>query len=196
MFQHLSEDATEMNFKKDIDDLLLQTSVLELKKVAVIMKINLDEEEDLQLCQFLRIPQTHVDKVEDLLVVSGIKQILFDMMQANEAVQKAQDDQSGTLAIGKDTAVTDILWTEGFDSKVSASHQNFKIRGAIGETHQKDKLSYLSLLKQIKKGKDKGYSDKQIANAVIKVIITPGLYPQSFFETNDNFTLDGLIKFL
>ena len=73
------------------------------------MKINLDEEEDLQLCQFLRIPQTHVDKVEDLLVVSGTKQILFDMMQANEAVQKAQDDQSDTLAIGKDTAVTDIL---------------------------------------------------------------------------------------
>ena len=56
MFQHLSEDTTEMNFKKDIDELLLQTNVSELKKVAVIMKINLDEEEDLQLCQFLRIP--------------------------------------------------------------------------------------------------------------------------------------------
>ena len=56
MFQHLSEDTTEMNFKKDIDELLLQTNVSELKKVAVIMKINLDEQEDLQLCQFLRIP--------------------------------------------------------------------------------------------------------------------------------------------
>ena len=43
-----------------------------LKKVAAIMKINLEDGEDLQLRQLLRILLTHVDKVKDL-VVSGIK---------------------------------------------------------------------------------------------------------------------------
>ena len=55
-------------------------------------------------------------------------------------------------------------------------------------------LSYVSLLKQIEEGKDKGYSDKGIVNAVIKAII-PGLYLRSVKETNDNLTLDRLIKF-
>ena len=36
------------------------------------MKIGLDKEEDLQMCQLLRILQTHVDKVNNLVVVSGI----------------------------------------------------------------------------------------------------------------------------
>ena len=37
----------------------------DLKKVAAIMKVTLDEEENLQLYQFLSILQTHVDKVKD-----------------------------------------------------------------------------------------------------------------------------------
>ena len=46
------------------------------------MKIGLDKEEDLQMRQLLRILQTHVDKVNSLVVVIGIKQTLLDMMQA------------------------------------------------------------------------------------------------------------------
>lgn len=50
---------------------------------------------------------------------------------------------------------------------ISAFHKHIKIGGSIGE---KEKLSYVTLLKQRKKGKDKGYSDKKIMNAVIKAI--------------------------
>lgn len=39
----------------------------------------------MQLRQLLRILQKHVDKVKDLLVVSGIKQTLLDMMYAKKA---------------------------------------------------------------------------------------------------------------
>ena len=46
-----------------------------------------------------------------------------------------------------------------------------------------------------KEGKDKGYSDKEIVNAVIKAI-TPGLYLRNDLETTDNLTLDRLMKFL
>ena len=74
MFQDLSDDAIEMNLRKEIDELLLQADMGKLKKVAAIMKINLEDGEDLQLRQLLRILLllTHVDKVKDL-VVSGIK---------------------------------------------------------------------------------------------------------------------------
>ena len=72
MFQDLSGDAIEMNLRKEIDELLLQADIGKLKKVAAIMKINLEDGEDLQLRQLLRILLTHVDKVKDL-VVSGIK---------------------------------------------------------------------------------------------------------------------------
>ena len=72
MFQDLSDDAIEMNLRKEIDELLLQVDMGKLKKVAAIMKINLEDGEDLQLRQLLRILLTHVDKVKDL-VVSGIK---------------------------------------------------------------------------------------------------------------------------
>lgn len=50
---------------------------------------------------------------------------------------------------------------------ISAFHKHIKIGGSIGE---KEKLSYVTLLKQRKKEKDKGYSDKKIVNAVIKAI--------------------------
>ena len=72
MFQDLSDDAIEMNLRKEIDELLLQADMGKLKKVAAIMKIKLEDGEDLQLRQLLRILLTHVDKVKDL-VVSGIK---------------------------------------------------------------------------------------------------------------------------
>ena len=75
---------------------------------------------------------------------------------------------------------------------MSAFHKDFKIREAIGEAGQKDKLSYVSLLKQIEEGKARA---KEIVNAVIKAV-TPGLYLRNILETTDNLTLDKLMKFL
>ena len=68
-------------------------------------------------------------------------------------------------------------------------------RDFIGEKGQKDKLSYTSLLKQIEEGRDKGYSDKEIVNAVLRAI-APGLYLRNVLETTKNLTLSRLMKFL
>ena len=88
MLQDLNEVAIEMNLRKEIDELLLQANMAELKMAAAIVKTGLDKEEDLQMCQLLRILQTHVDKVNNLVVVSGTKQTFLDMMQA-EAISAA-----------------------------------------------------------------------------------------------------------
>ena len=81
MLQDLNEVAIEMNLRKEIDELLLQANMAELKMAAAIVKIGLDKEEHLQMCQLLRILQTHEDKVNNLVAVSRIKQTLLDMMQ-------------------------------------------------------------------------------------------------------------------
>ena len=61
---------------------------------------------------------------------------------------------------------------------------DFKSSGFIGENGQKDKLSYISLLKQIEEGRDKGYSDnsdKEIVNTVLRAI-TPGLIYEMYLK--------------
>ena len=122
-----------MNLRKDIDELSLKANIAELKKVAAIMKIKLDKEEHLQLRQILRILQAHVDKMKDLLVVTGIKEILFDMIQGKQAAQQSKDNQNGIGAVGKDNVAADIFGTVGFGSKISAFHEDFKIRRAFSK---------------------------------------------------------------
>ena len=46
----------------------------------------------------------------------------------------------------------------------------FNISGQIGEPGQKYKLTYISLIHQIDSGLDRGYSDKDICDAVITAI--------------------------
>ena len=116
-----------------------------------------------------------MDEVKDFVVVSGIKKILFDMIQAKQAAQQSKDNQNGTGAVGKGNVASDIFGALGFGSEISAFHKDFKIRGAIEEAGQKDKLSYVSLLKEIEERKVKGYSDKEIVKSVIHAV-TPGLY--------------------
>ena len=75
-----------------------------------------------------------------------------------------------------------LLGAAGVEDERSAFHKDFKIRGFIGENGQKDKLSYISLLKQIEEGRDKGYSDKDVVNAVLRTI-DPGLYLRNVLRT-------------
>ena len=53
--------------------------------------------------------------------------------------------------------------------------KTLKLEVLLVKRGQKDKLPYISLLKQIEEGRDKGYSDKEIVNPVLTAI-TPGLY--------------------
>ena len=77
--------------------------------MATIIKINLKEEEEWKLHQLLRILQKQADKMKDLLVVSGMKQILLDMIYAKKAVQQTKDDQNGTGTFGKGNVAANIF---------------------------------------------------------------------------------------
>ncbi len=55
-------------------------------------------------------------------------------------------------------------------SPPSLLRREFKIAGQIGEPGQLDKLTYVSLTHQIDSGVEKGYSEREIVDAVIKSI--------------------------
>ncbi|KAL6485752.1 hypothetical protein MHYP_G00051440 [Metynnis hypsauchen] len=74
-------------------------------------------------------------------------------------------------------------------------HKDFKITGQIGEPGQRDRLSFSSLARQIETGLNKGYSEQEIIEAVIRAI-TPGLQLRSYLEGKTNLTLPTLRRIL
>lgn len=73
--------------------------------------------------------------------------------------------------------------------------REFRICGQIGESGQKDKLSYLSLVRQIKVGTEKGHTETEITEAVIRAV-SPGLPLRDMLEIKRGLTLSGLLTIL
>lgn len=73
--------------------------------------------------------------------------------------------------------------------------REFRISGQIGESGQKDKLSYLSLVRQIENGIEKGHSEIEIVEAVIRAI-SPGMPLKDMLEIKSGLTLSKLLTIL
>lgn len=73
--------------------------------------------------------------------------------------------------------------------------RQFKICGQIGESGQKDKLLYLSLVRQIEIGTEKGHAESEITEAVIRAV-SPGLPLRDMLEIKRGLTLSGLFTIL
>ena len=76
--------------------------------------------------------------------------------------------------------------------KTSSLHKELKIRGQIGECGQRDKLSFVRLLRQTTKTKSAGYNEDDIVNIVIRAI-APSLTLRNVLETTHNLTLKKLM---
>lgn len=73
--------------------------------------------------------------------------------------------------------------------------REFKIFGQIGESWQKEKLSYLSLVRHIESGAEKGHTETEIVEAVIRAV-SPGLPLRDMFEIKRGLTLTSLLTIL
>lgn len=69
--------------------------------------------------------------------------------------------------------------------------RDFKVCGQIGESGQKDKLSFTNLMHQVDKGLRRGHSEAEIIEAVIKAI-SPGLSLRNMLEIKRDLTLSQL----
>ena len=63
--------------------------------------------------------------------------------------------------------------------------REFKINGQIGEPGQKDKLTFVSLVRQIESALSKGYPEAEVTDAIIRAI-TPSMRLRSYLETISN----------
>lgn len=66
--------------------------------------------------------------------------------------------------------------------------RDFKISGPIGELGQRDRITYTSLMRQLDAGQAKGYTDRELVEAVIRAI-SPGMRLRSYLESSENLTL-------
>lgn len=69
--------------------------------------------------------------------------------------------------------------------------REFQICGPIAEAGQREKLSYTSLMNQIKSGLRKGHSEAEIIEAVTRVV-SPGLHLRDMLEIKRDLTLSSL----
>ena len=77
----------------------------------------------------------------------------------------------------------------------TALRRDFKIMGVIGGEEQKDRLSFVSLIRQIDAGREKGYKEREIIDVVIRAI-SPSLKLRSYLETMKVLTLAKLRQML
>ena len=73
--------------------------------------------------------------------------------------------------------------------------REFKINGKIGTPDQKEKLSFMSLIYQMNSGIEKGFSERDICEAVIKSI-SPDLPLRSYLEGKETMDMATLSKIL
>lgn len=73
--------------------------------------------------------------------------------------------------------------------------REFKICGQIGESGQKEKLSYLSLVRQVEVGIEKGHTEAEVVEAVIRAV-SPGLPLRDMLEIKRGLTLTALLNIL
>ena len=73
--------------------------------------------------------------------------------------------------------------------------KELKIKVQIGEAHQKDKLTYVSLIHQINEAQEAGYDESEIINSVIRAM-SPSLTLRNVLETTSNLSLQRLLQFL
>ena len=81
------------------------------------------------------------------------------------------------------------------EETIPSFKKEFKISGQIGDSRQKDRLSFTSLAHQINAGLNRGYQEKEVTEAVIRAI-NAGLRLRSYLEGKPDLTLATLRKIL
>ena len=77
----------------------------------------------------------------------------------------------------------------------SLLHRECKIAGQIGPPDARDKLTYVSLMRQIQECEEKGYQESEIVSAIIRAMV-PGLQLHSYLESTPPNPLKRLKKIL
>ena len=107
----------------------------------------------------------------------------------SEATGVRLDNKTGKMGDEKENP------EPGLNTLKSILKRDFRILGTIGSQGSRDQLSFISLSRQIETGKEKGYADKEIIEAIIKCI-APGLPLKDYLDAMRETGLPTVIKII
>ena len=174
-----------VEFELEAEELMMSSSLNDLVKLA-------DD---------LGIDKKFWNEKPKLLVIKAIRKF-FDVDDIDEK-KKTLDFivrslkhivTTGPLTGSNETAPPN---NDSFAALINNSmfRRELKLQGQIGEAHQRDKISFISLMRQIREAKAKGYDEKEITSAILRAF-TPGLSVRTYLETIIDLTLPRLLQIL
>jgi hypothetical protein len=179
--------AGEENFEKrdlKIEEDILSLDVNELVKLA--NKLELGEEniegksrlvlsklvrktvdENVELCQTVPKKIEYLHKLQELLEI--------EPPPLEDTTEDTQDNTGDVAASQipaplKETTPKVVTVSSGQSSSFTVYRRELKIVGMVGPESQKDRLSFVSLTRQVESGKSKGYTESEVIEAVIRAI--------------------------
>ncbi|XP_030829118.1 uncharacterized protein LOC115919439 [Strongylocentrotus purpuratus] len=125
---------------------------------------------------------------------------MADSEDRGEATWKMVADAIGTkgevMETKQETEVASSPLTIGrAQPETTPWRREFKISGQVGEAGQRERLSFMSLIHQIERGKERGYADEEIVDAVIRAM-APGLTLRAYLESKPQLNLPTLRRLI
>ena len=148
---------------------------------------NLEESEDYERSRLSQAQKEfeEMQKSFDLMMMKQ-KELLDQARDNLQLVQESQGMRDITPPIKKTQPDLDLS---------AALRRDFKISGQIGLPGQKEKLSFVSLIRQIENGLSKGYKESEIVDAIVRAI-SPGVQLRNYLETTQDLTLPKIRKII
>ena len=156
----------------------------ELKYVIIKTEEKLDDEDKTNIEKSTVFKQIIEDLNfynDNVPIDKGIERLKVIQQDGDGSSQSKSDDLSPLL--------------RELNLKASLLRKELKIKGQIREAHQRNKLSYVSLMHQISEAESQGYDEQEIVNSVIRSMVL-SLTLRNVLETTPNLTLQRLLQFL
>ena len=192
------EETAWEDIQLDVEERLFRLSQPRLEHLAVFLDVDVQlaaKRGRLHVAKCLqKALEKIVDKQEDKLTF--LKDVLDCVEQGDQDAMgqstTTTEDAAGTqksIEKDKETVSTPSL----FNNVESLLRREFKINGSIGG--EKDKLSYVGLMRQIDGGLAKGYKEIEVTDAVIRAINSSSKL-KSYLEIISDITLPKLCQIL
>ena len=118
-----------------------------------------------------------------------------------EEPEENVDDTTGSVVGSQSTtsketvSKVDKVASGNQASPFAVYRRELKIVGIVGPESQKDRLSFVSLTRQVESAKAKGHTESEVIEAVIRAI-SPTLKLRSYVKTMEGLTLKKLLQIL
>ena len=186
--------------EEEIDELLLETQSL---------LTGLSKEKLYEICSKLgTIPESSYSNKSRLATVKVIVDEIDKQISKCKETEKAAfvrdvlkqiTETKSAASVGDEQQTQDSVRQKTTEVNYQGLHsifkRDFRIVGTVGAQGQKDQLSYLSLSRQVQSGKERGYSEKELVDGLIKCI-APGLPLKDYLEAMREMGLETIMKII